>query len=623
MNEEKAGKIQKHQTGWKKRVGLLVLLLVAAIGGFIWLTLPPREPAYQGHPLSYWLSRAAEYGPMYYDDSKDPKVIACREAIRHIGTNAIPSHLWILREKDSAFKMKVMDLIERQDFVHIPFTSIEEQKAKAQIGFYVLGDLASNAVPALIDIYAHPSSTYSKEIADSILMQLYPAPCVATPYWVPLSNRVQWYLVAGRRKVDSGAVSNALPAFSEAIKLAPTNTDAYLMRGDSKLQLQDFIGAILDFEKVMALSPSNEAAFYARGLCKYGLKDFKSAVADFTTALNLETNNVNAYNYRGLARANLRELDAALSDFNKAIELSPEESMAYRNRAQVEGLQKEFELALADASKAIKLDDHDAMAHIVRGRMKVALKDYQAALPDYDKAIELNPKDPTAYSARGLDRALMDDFDSAGTDLEKALQLDPKTATAFIARGFLKEKRGGQKDAALADFARAVELAPQIPETYGLLGLFEYKNSQWEPALANCRQALKLGALTSVSDLHSCIWLIRAQSGEEAAANQELDTYLKSLAGTKTNEWSAHTARFFTGSLSESNYLSLATTSAKRPSSVKSQVCESLYYAGMKRKLAGDKPGAVELFQKCLDTKDGNNFASMNAAIEMRALKQP
>ncbi len=66
---------------------------------------------------------------------------------------------------------------------------------------------------------------------------------------------------------------------------------------------------------------------------------------------------------------------------------------------------------------------------------------------------------------------------------------------------------------------------------------------------------------------------------------------------------------------------SLATSAAKRPSAVTNQICESLFYAAMKRKLAGDKPGALELLQKCLDTKDDNSMAYLNAGDEMRALK--
>ena len=56
--------------------------------------------------------------------------------------------LRMLRAKDSRLKTAVIDLIERQDRIRIPIRTVEEQKELADIGFYCLGDVATNAVPA-------------------------------------------------------------------------------------------------------------------------------------------------------------------------------------------------------------------------------------------------------------------------------------------------------------------------------------------------------------------------------------------------------------------------------------------------------------------------------------------
>lgn len=42
----------------------------------------------------------------------------------------------------------------------------------------------------------------------------------------------------------------------------------------------------------------------------------------------------------------------------------------------------------------------------------------------------------------------------------------------------------------------------------------------------------------------------------------------------------------------------------------------------MKRKLAGDKRGAREFFQKCVDTKYANEVAYFNAGVEMQTLQK-
>jgi tetratricopeptide (TPR) repeat protein len=526
-----------------------------------------------------------------------------------------------MKARDSALKRAAMDLAERQNFVRLPIRSVEEQKVKAAAGFFLLGELASNAVPALIDVWQHPSSVESKEIAEKTLMQLYPVKSVAMPYWVAVGNRADWYIRTGVRQSESGFTSNALLAFSQAIELEPTNLLACTSRGDARLQLQDFTAARMDFERVMELSSSNATGVFGRGLCKFGVKDFRGAEADFTRAINLETNDYRVFNARGLARANLRDFDAALEDFDQAIEMASYDAAVYRNRATVEGMQTDYEPALADASKSLDLDAKDSLTWALRGRIQCALRNYQAAVTNEERSIQLNPKDSNAYAARATARMCMNQFASSAADLETALQLNPTNATAFLIRAVVSAKRGGEDDAALADFEHAVELAPQAPETHGMLGLFQYKGSNWEPALANCRKALQLGAIASVSSYNSYIWLIRAQSGEEKTANKELEAYLNSLDNTKTNEWSAITARFLSGSLSESNYLGFASTAAKRPSAVTNQICESFFYTAMKRKLAGDKEGALALLQKCLDTKDDNSMAYMNAEVELRALK--
>ena len=136
-----------------------------------------------------------------------------------------------------------------------------------------------------------------------------------------------------------------------------------------------------------------------------------------------------------------------------------------------------------------------------------------------------------------------------------------------------------------------------------MLGLFQYKFAHRIPALEQCRKALELGATTSIADLRSYIWLIRVQGGEEADANRELEAYLKSLQGTKTNEWDASVARFLSGGLTESNFLREATTKARRPSAIRSQVCESFFYAGMKRKLAGTSKARQSFFKSAWTPK--------------------
>src|SRR5690348_5046029 len=187
------------------RIGIAALLLIACIGGFVWLALPPKEPEYQGKPLSYWLERARTNWNAIFFSPKDPETVECTEAVRHIGTNAIPYLLRMLKAKDTALKTKAMDFAEAKGMTNLPLHSAQELLDKADVGFFLLGDLATNAIQDLIKIYNHPPSPDSKQRASKALIYLYPAAGVLNPYWVPPEERVEWFSYAGHLKSNLGS----------------------------------------------------------------------------------------------------------------------------------------------------------------------------------------------------------------------------------------------------------------------------------------------------------------------------------------------------------------------------------------------------------------------------------
>jgi HEAT repeat protein len=137
----------------KKRRILWAVLLVAVGGIFLWRCDQPREPDYGGKPLSQWLK---EYDPRLFINNKEE----VNDAIRHIGTNAIPTLLEMLRSKDSAIKSSVLDWVERKDIWF--FNVAVAKNVEAARGFEVLGASAKDAVPVLIEIYEQRISPESQ-----------------------------------------------------------------------------------------------------------------------------------------------------------------------------------------------------------------------------------------------------------------------------------------------------------------------------------------------------------------------------------------------------------------------------------------------------------------------------
>ncbi len=123
----------------------MLAVVIAGLGTYLFRS---REPSYQGKSLSAWLRSPLDLRGL--GDGGQAKA-----AVRNIGTNAIPSLLRMLRETNSPFTIKMRDLSQRFDlprFIFVPKTA-EDENYFAAIGFEWLGSVASNAAPALIDIY--------------------------------------------------------------------------------------------------------------------------------------------------------------------------------------------------------------------------------------------------------------------------------------------------------------------------------------------------------------------------------------------------------------------------------------------------------------------------------------
>ncbi|MDB6111320.1 MAG: repeat protein, partial [Pedosphaera sp.] len=124
-----------------------VVLRIAVLCGLGWLVFRSREPVYHGKTLSHWLG-------IYTSPPRN--AFARREAedaVRHIGTNAIPTLLRMLRAKDSGFTASLIRSLSRQQLLKIRFTGALERNMQAMNAFATLGATAKEAVPELIRIH--------------------------------------------------------------------------------------------------------------------------------------------------------------------------------------------------------------------------------------------------------------------------------------------------------------------------------------------------------------------------------------------------------------------------------------------------------------------------------------
>jgi len=150
-------------------------VLVVGLGWLAWQMLRPREPMYQGKPLSYWM------GGYDYPAYGGVTPSEADQAVRQLGTNAIPTLLRFIGAKDSALKLKVIELVQKPNFVHSHYALDSDRHRQAVQAFEILGDDAKGAVPALIKIYNLNISDDSQYAVAAALGWIGPSARLAIP----------------------------------------------------------------------------------------------------------------------------------------------------------------------------------------------------------------------------------------------------------------------------------------------------------------------------------------------------------------------------------------------------------------------------------------------------------
>ena len=139
----------------KRRIRLIVGVCAVLAIAIIALVMRNREPSYQGKSLSDWLGTNA------FSKSSPSLTPETQEAIRHMGTNALPFlvewvHYYSYDPACNSFKKRVRSFLPS-----LPYTlrhtltrwadrdEVEIRSQAAQFAFEPLGDLARPAIPEL------------------------------------------------------------------------------------------------------------------------------------------------------------------------------------------------------------------------------------------------------------------------------------------------------------------------------------------------------------------------------------------------------------------------------------------------------------------------------------------
>ena len=207
--------------------------------------------------------------------------------------------------------------------------------------------------------------------------------------------------------------------------------------------------SIAEYTEAIRLSPDASGAYLYRGIASFRLGQYQRAIEDYGEALRLSPQDAVTHNARGQAYGILGEFDLAIQDLNQAIFINPQFGIAYSirgtsylNRALFEGNMEFIGQAVESYGDAIRLisdpqleelgaesrmggsrDQRLANAHDGRGRAHFILGQLEAAIHDLNEATRLNPDLPLSYAIRARALTLLGNDQGAQEDVDSAVAL--------------------------------------------------------------------------------------------------------------------------------------------------------------------------------------------------------
>jgi HEAT repeat protein len=213
-------------------MGVVAVLFVGAVVVVAWsVWRKPADPEFRGIRLSEWLKA---YSGAYGVPRPPGSWEGSDEAVRRMGTNAIPLLLDMIQAKDSLLTLKLVHLASKQRLIRFNYENAAVRSYESYMAFKALGPSASNAVPELIRIYGRKYSAESRRGILSSLGGIGPAAKDAIPFLLQVAantNEPAWMNSVGALGAIHSEPEMVVPVLQRFLQSADPNVRAIAAQG--------------------------------------------------------------------------------------------------------------------------------------------------------------------------------------------------------------------------------------------------------------------------------------------------------------------------------------------------------------------------------------------------------
>lgn len=322
----------------------------------------------------------------------------------------------------------------------------------------------------------------------------------------------------------------AYSGMATAIRLDPTNEEAYEKRGQLFYEQERYDEGDADYRKILELNPGGVMGRMGLGRNSYARKDYDTAIEQYDRIIALNPDYSSGYSFRAEAYLAKGEHLKAIDDICKALEIDSDSKAHYLLFqfppeqltlviTKLKGLsakhphtgEYEYYAAQVYADKRMFVKSNEALerAFSIDARYFLLemiadnyseIGDYANALNTIDRTIQMNPDDDNLIAKRADILGESGDIDGAIAQWGEYIKKNPDFYYGYYRRGFFEEN-SDRTEEALADYDMAIMLSPSYAYAYLGKGDMLEKLGRHDEAITTYRKVVELD---TVPNNNSC-----------------------------------------------------------------------------------------------------------------------
>jgi len=254
-------------------------------------------------------------------------------------------------------------------------------------------------------------------------------------------------------------------------------------------------------------------------------------------------------------------------------------------------------LVFAAVWRANQDPDTAAAPWLMKAERALAAGNAVGAKESVEKALALAPGSVEALKLLARASLKLGDDPAGIAALDRAIEIAPNELQSRSMRAQILFETG-ENEKALRDFDAVIAADPDDPLELAMRGHVHFAMSHWAVALRDFTTAG--GREDSLAgEMQLFQWLCRAHLGLAEQATADLVQWSTSGAATQQEAWTRTTATFFTGGISESQFLGELSRGTSQDGW--NLEIRSLFFAAEKRAAEGDSAGARALWLRVKD----------------------